>query len=229
MIAIAASFIDRRLLRFLDALRAAAASTAPVVLGLRADFYTRCAAEPRLVEPLRNGQLIATPMKTDQVRGVIEQPASKALDQPVWLVMRRPKAAITLGGVRFPAGVEMLFSGSALHRDPDVYPDPLAFDPDRWQGRTARDLPAGAYIPFAPGIGAASGTISRCSSCWSPWPPSGPNGGWKPPGRASRSGSTASSAGWTGCRLPWCLGSGPEPSYIGLGLPSGAVQKPPPT
>ena len=62
----------------LDALRAAAASAALVVLGLRADFYARCAAEPRLLEPLQNGKLIATPMKTDQLRGVIEQPASKA-------------------------------------------------------------------------------------------------------------------------------------------------------
>ncbi|MGH3710122.1 MAG: hypothetical protein ACRDRQ_18880, partial [Pseudonocardiaceae bacterium] len=33
---------------FLDALSAAAASTALVVLGLRADFYAQCAAEPPL-------------------------------------------------------------------------------------------------------------------------------------------------------------------------------------
>lgn len=73
------------------------------------------------------------------------------LDQPVWLLMRRPRTEVNLGGVRFPPGVELLFSGSALHRDPDVYPDPLAFDPDRWQGRTTRELPAGSYIPFGAG------------------------------------------------------------------------------
>ncbi len=63
---------------FLDALSAAAASTALVVLGLRADFYAQCAAEPQLVEALQHSQLIVTPMSTNELRAAIEKPAAQA-------------------------------------------------------------------------------------------------------------------------------------------------------
>ncbi|MGH3888895.1 MAG: caspase, EACC1-associated type, partial [Pseudonocardiaceae bacterium] len=63
---------------FLDALSAAAASTALVVLGLRADFYAQCAAEPQLVEALQRNQLIVTPMSTDELHAAIEKPATQA-------------------------------------------------------------------------------------------------------------------------------------------------------
>jgi WD40 repeat protein len=63
---------------FLDALSTAAASTALVVLGVRADFYPQCAKEPRLVEVLQHSQLIVTPMNLDELRAAIEQPAAKA-------------------------------------------------------------------------------------------------------------------------------------------------------
>ncbi len=63
---------------FLDALSAAAASTALVVLGLRADFYAQCAAEPQLVEALQHSQLIVTPMSTDELCAAIEGPAAQA-------------------------------------------------------------------------------------------------------------------------------------------------------
>lgn len=38
-----------------------------------------------------------------------------------------------------------------MHRDPAYFPDPLRFDPDRWLRRTEKDLPPGAYVPFALG------------------------------------------------------------------------------
>jgi WD40 repeat protein len=60
---------------FVDALSTAAESSALVVLGLRADFYARCAGEPRLVEPLQNSQLIVTAMNANQLQAAIEQPA----------------------------------------------------------------------------------------------------------------------------------------------------------
>ncbi|MGH3836234.1 MAG: caspase, EACC1-associated type, partial [Pseudonocardiaceae bacterium] len=63
---------------FLDALSAAAASTALVVLGLRAGFYAQCAAEPQLVAALQHSQLIVTPMSTDELRAAIEKPAAQA-------------------------------------------------------------------------------------------------------------------------------------------------------
>ncbi|MGH3830335.1 MAG: caspase, EACC1-associated type [Pseudonocardiaceae bacterium] len=69
--------VERR--AFLDALSsAAAASDALVVLGLRADFYPQCAAEPQLVEALQHSQLIVTPMSSEELCAAIEGPAARA-------------------------------------------------------------------------------------------------------------------------------------------------------
>jgi WD40 repeat protein len=63
---------------FIDALCTATESAALVVLGLRADFYSQCAAEPRLVEALQHHQVIVTPMTHDELRTAIERPAEQA-------------------------------------------------------------------------------------------------------------------------------------------------------
>jgi WD40 repeat protein len=68
--------VERR--AFLDALITAAASNALVALGVRADFYAQCAAEPRLVEPLQHSQLIVNRMNADELRAVVEKPADRA-------------------------------------------------------------------------------------------------------------------------------------------------------
>jgi len=40
-----------------------------------------------------------------------------------------------------------------LHRDPQVYPDPERFDPERWRDEVAgrHSLPKFAYLPFGAG------------------------------------------------------------------------------
>ncbi|MFE7528364.1 cytochrome P450 [Kitasatospora sp. NPDC057542] len=67
------------------------------------------------------------------------------LHSPAWLLTRRPTRPTALGGVHFPAGTELVFSPTAIHRDPDLYPRPLVFDPDRWQSADHRSP---AYLPF---------------------------------------------------------------------------------
>jgi cytochrome P450 len=37
------------------------------------------------------------------------------------------------------------------HRLPELWPDPEAFDPDRFLPQRAKSIPAGAYIPFGRG------------------------------------------------------------------------------
>ncbi|MFJ9692255.1 cytochrome P450 [Kitasatospora sp. NPDC101183] len=73
------------------------------------------------------------------------------LHTPNWVLMRRARTDVELGGVHLPAGTELLFSLSALHRDPQVFDDASAFDPDRWlPGReTGRDR--FVFIPFGDG------------------------------------------------------------------------------
>ncbi|MFE7902317.1 cytochrome P450 [Streptomyces sp. NPDC057424] len=67
-----------------------------------------------------------------------------------WLVTRRTTAETRLGEWTLPAGTELAYCQHALHRDPALYPDPLAFDPDRWLD-DAQPPPAGAFLPFGAG------------------------------------------------------------------------------
>ncbi len=67
--------------RFVTALLTAAGaanSRTRVVLGVRADFYARCAQHPELVEALRDAQLLVGPMTTDELRRAISRPAARA-------------------------------------------------------------------------------------------------------------------------------------------------------
>lgn len=73
------------------------------------------------------------------------------LHQPSWLLMRRALEPVRVCGVDLPQGAELIYSALTMHRDPAYYPDPLRFDPDRWLDRTEKDLPPGAYVPFALG------------------------------------------------------------------------------
>ncbi|GIG88355.1 cytochrome P450 [Plantactinospora endophytica] len=70
---------------------------------------------------------------------------------PLWLVMRRSLTGVTLGGVRLPAGAEVVLSPLTMHRDPALFPDPLRFDPDRWLPERAGRVPRHAFIPFGSG------------------------------------------------------------------------------
>nr|BFD88695.1 cytochrome P450 [Kitasatospora sp. Xyl93] len=73
------------------------------------------------------------------------------LHQPSWLLMRRALEPVRVRGVDLPRGAELIYSALTMHRDPAYYPDPLRFDPDRWLDRPEKDLPPGAYVPFALG------------------------------------------------------------------------------
>src|SRR5262249_21044875 len=69
------------------------------------------------------------------------------LHHPNWLLMRRTIADTKLGDFAIPAGRQIIFSPTALHRDPDLYPDPMRFNPDRWETASREE----AFIPFVTG------------------------------------------------------------------------------
>ncbi|MCX4633476.1 cytochrome P450 [Streptomyces sp. NBC_01443] len=72
------------------------------------------------------------------------------LHTPNWILTRSATVAVDFDGVLLPEGAEVLYSLSALHRDPALYPDPQVFDPDRWG--PDREIPSRtAYIPFGSG------------------------------------------------------------------------------
>ena len=69
----------------------------------------------------------------------------------VWLLIRRTLVPVVLGDVHMPAGTEVMYSLTALHRDPRFFPDPTSFKPDRLLPDAARMLPRHTYIPFGAG------------------------------------------------------------------------------
>jgi len=64
-------------------------------------------------------------------------------------VVRRLQAPMEFGGWELPAGVNIAPSIYLIHRRPDLYPEPLAFRPERFL-----DDPPGTYewIPFGGGV-----------------------------------------------------------------------------
>ncbi|WP_162794214.1 cytochrome P450 [Streptomyces paludis] len=69
---------------------------------------------------------------------------------PVWISCRKALTDVMLGDHPLPAGTNVVFSSYLLHRDPERYPDPGRFDPDRWLSLRPGQADA-SYIPF--GIG----------------------------------------------------------------------------
>jgi cytochrome P450 family 135 len=65
------------------------------------------------------------------------------------IVLRRLKAPMEIGGWELPEGVSAVPSIYLMHRRPDLYPEPLAFRPERFL-----EQPAGTYtwIPFGGGV-----------------------------------------------------------------------------
>jgi cytochrome P450 family 135 len=107
----------------------------------------------RLHEEIDAGEsevyLIATIQETLRRRPVLPQAEPRLVAKP-----------IEIGGWRYEPGVVLAGSAWLVHHDPDVYPDPFAFRPER--SSTSRR---------APTHGSRSGAVSaaaweRASRCW---------------------------------------------------------------
>nr|CAH0107693.1 unnamed protein product [Daphnia galeata] len=58
---------------------------------------------------------------------------------------------ITINGINIKKGVVVTVPTYALHYDPEYYPDPFKFDPDRWSPENKANLNSYAYMPFGMG------------------------------------------------------------------------------
>jgi cytochrome P450 len=111
--------------------------------------FERIAREPavarRLSEELDEGSsdayLTATIQEILRLRPVLAEAEPR--------VVKRP---IEIGGITYPPGVALIASALLVHRDPDVYPRPYDFDPDRFLEQAGGRAP-GTYtwIPFGGG------------------------------------------------------------------------------
>lgn len=105
----------------------------------------RLCRHPRKLERLRaevvegkdDAYLTATIQETLRLRPVIS------------IVLRRLTESVEIGGYELPAGVSVAPSIYLIHRNPEIYPNPDAFEPERFL-----ENPPGTYtwIPFGGGV-----------------------------------------------------------------------------
>jgi cytochrome P450 len=70
---------------------------------------------------------------------------------PVYLFGRVAIADVDVGPYRLPSGTVVLISPFALHRRPELYPEPDRFLPERFLPEAESARPRSAYLPFSAG------------------------------------------------------------------------------
>jgi cytochrome P450 len=82
---------------------------------------------------------------------------------PVYLSMRRAERDDVLSGTRVRANSVVILMTHLLHRDPELWPQPDRFDPERFLPGAGKGRPRAAYLPFGSGrrvcIGSQFATI----------------------------------------------------------------------
>ena len=69
----------------------------------------------------------------------------------VWIYAREAQRDLRLGDYFFPKGAILAVSPLAIGRNPSYFDQPLEYRPERWTRELERQLPKGAYVPFAAG------------------------------------------------------------------------------
>ncbi len=76
---------------------------------------------------------------------------------PVWALGRQSVRPLVLGGQPLPVGARVVICLWTLHRDPQRFPAPESFRPERWENNLRDSLPPGSYVPFSSGPRACLG------------------------------------------------------------------------
>ena len=76
---------------------------------------------------------------------------SMRLYPPAWAMGRMSTKPVTLGSYRIPPGAHFFFSQYIMGRDPQYFPNPLRFDPDRFSPENKAARPKFTYFPFGGG------------------------------------------------------------------------------
>ncbi|WP_415381790.1 cytochrome P450 [Halosimplex sp. TS25] len=76
---------------------------------------------------------------------------SMRLYPPVPAIVREAVGRDEIAGYTIPEGSTLSINQWTVHRDPDLYDDPMAFRPDRWTDEMEQSLPRLAYFPFSAG------------------------------------------------------------------------------
>ncbi|MEX2287415.1 MAG: cytochrome P450 [Planctomycetaceae bacterium] len=69
----------------------------------------------------------------------------------IWILERRVVVDDEIAGYRIPAGSMLLISPYVLHRNPEFWPEPERFEPERFSRDGVLDRPQNAFLPFGLG------------------------------------------------------------------------------
>lgn len=115
------------------------------------------AENPAIVAKVRE-ELAILEGKVPSVDDLAQLPYSKMILQetlrmrpPVWFLQRETSVPVTLNGKTFPEKAMFFIMPYVNHHNPDIFPEPKLFKPERWANDAEKQLPKGAYIPFATG------------------------------------------------------------------------------
>ena len=70
---------------------------------------------------------------------------------PAWFGPRFARKEFSIYGYRIPANTHVTYCSWVTHRLPQLFPDPEAFNPERFSEKRYRALESGAYVPFGRG------------------------------------------------------------------------------
>lgn len=70
---------------------------------------------------------------------------------PAWIIGRRALNDYRIGDYHIPARSIILMSQYVMHRNPEYFPDPERFDPERWRPEARDARPKFSYFPFGGG------------------------------------------------------------------------------
>jgi len=73
------------------------------------------------------------------------------LTPPAWVTGREIAKDLTIGGRPLAKGTQVIVSQWVVHRDPRWWPNPEAFDPDRFEPEKVKARPRFSYFPFGGG------------------------------------------------------------------------------
>lgn len=117
------------------------------VLGHHRDVQDRVAAEAAAI-----GDRELTPADVSRLAYTVQVlHEALRLCPPAAGVGRLAVRDIAVDGFRVEKGSLVLVGIYALHRDPDLWPDPLVFDPDRFSPESVKGRYRWQFIPFAGG------------------------------------------------------------------------------
>ena len=73
------------------------------------------------------------------------------LSGPAFLLIRQCAEVTTCKGIRFPKGIDVYIPAYVLHRDPEVWDNPLEFNPDNFSPEAKSKRDPYSFLPFGTG------------------------------------------------------------------------------